>query len=86
MTKKSIKNDKIILFFNYYHNNKHLFSKTFKDLENIYKINLLLLYFCFLIDIKFVDKYDKSGTFYLKNGTKIPVSSRKKESFLSTLF
>jgi two-component system LytT family response regulator len=34
-----------------------------------------------MINTKFVDKYDKSGTIYSKNGTKIPVSTKKKKPF-----
>jgi two-component system LytT family response regulator len=33
--------------------------------------------------MSYIDKYDKSGVIYLKNGKKIPVSTRKKEAFLS---
>lgn len=67
--------------------NKHLVSKTLKDFEErLLEANFQRPHQSFMINMKFVDKYDKSGTIYLKNGTKIPVSSRKKETFLSSLF
>ena len=67
--------------------NKYLVSKTLKDFEErLLAANFQRPHQSFMINMKFVDKYDKSGTIYLKNGTKIPVSSRKKETFLSSLF
>ena len=66
---------------------KHLVSKTLKEFEErLLAANFQRPHQSFMINMKFVDKYDKSGTIHLKNGTKIPVSSRKKESFLSSLF
>ena len=66
---------------------KHLVSKTLKDFEDrLLEANFQRPHQSFMINMKFVDKYDKSGTIYLKNGTKIPVSSRKKETFLTSLF
>lgn len=66
---------------------KHLVSKTLKDFEDrLLEANFHRPHQSFMINMKFVDKYDKSGIIYLKNGTKIPVSSRKKETFLSSLF
>ena len=35
-----------------------------------------------MVNLAFIDKYDKSGVIHLKNGKKIPVSSRKKEQFV----
>ncbi len=67
--------------------NKHLVSKTLKEFEErLLEANFQRPHQSFMINMKYVDKYDKAGTIHLKNGTKIPVSSRKKESFLSTLF
>jgi two-component system LytT family response regulator len=66
---------------------KHLVSKTLKEFEDrLLDANFQRPHQSFMINMKFVDKYDKSGTIHLKNGTKIPVSSRKKETFLSSLF
>lgn len=39
----------------------------------------------FMVNLKFMDKYDKSGLIYLKSGDKIPVSTRKRETFLTQL-
>ena len=66
---------------------KHLASKPLKEFEQ----QLIAHYFTrphqsFIVNMKFIDRYDKSGTIYLKSGIKIPVSSRKKEGFLSRLF
>mgnify|MGYP000079204220 FL=1 len=66
---------------------KYLVSKTLKDFEDrLLEANFQRPHQSFMINMRFVDKYDKSGTIYLKTGTKIPVSSRKKETFLSSLF
>ena len=73
----------------FYLNNgkKYLASKSLKEFEE--KLNST--YFTrphqsFMVNLKFIDKYDKSGTIYLKNGVKIPVSARKKDNFLTRLF
>ena len=66
---------------------KHLVSKTIKFFEDrLLEANFQRPHQSFMINMKFVDKYDKSGIVFLKNGTKIPVSTRKKDSFLSSLF
>lgn len=65
---------------------KHLVSKTLKEFED----RLLAAQFTrphqsYMVNLKYIDKYDKSGVIHLKNGRKIPVASRKKGSF-SSLF
>ncbi|MFK7811565.1 MAG: LytR/AlgR family response regulator transcription factor [Maribacter sp.] len=70
----------------FYCNNgkKHLVSKTLKEFEEpLVAANFVRPHQSFMVNLDFIDKYDKSGVIYLKNGTKIPVSSRKKESFVS---
>lgn len=68
-------------------NNNYLVSKTLKEFESILlQANFQRPHQSFMVNMKFVNKYDKSGTIHLKNGAKIPVSSRKKETFLSSLF
>jgi two-component system LytT family response regulator len=63
---------------------KHLVSKTIKEFEvQLSEANFTRPHQSFMVNLKFIDKYDKSGAIHLKNGTRIPVSSRKKESFLS---
>ena len=73
----------------FYLNNgkKHLASKPLKEYED----QLNLSYFTrphqsFIVNLKFVDRYDKAGTIHLKNGIKIPVSTRKRDNFISRLF
>ena len=66
---------------------KYIASKPLKEFEE----QLTDQYFTrphqsYIVSLKFIDRYDKSGTIHLKNGTKIPVSSRKKDNFLSHLF
>jgi len=63
---------------------KYMVSKTLKEFEErLYEANFTRPHQSFMVNLKFIDKYDKSGTIHLKNGKKIPVSSRKKDSFLT---
>jgi two-component system LytT family response regulator len=63
---------------------KHLVSKTLKEFEDaLSKANFVRPHQSFMVNLKFIDKYEKSGVIYLKNEKKIPVSSRKKETFLT---
>lgn len=64
---------------------KYLVSKTLKEFEE----QLIIASFVrphqsYIVNLNFIDKYEKSGTIYLKNGKKIPVSSRKKEQFVTS--
>ncbi|WP_347373776.1 LytTR family DNA-binding domain-containing protein [Aequorivita sp. Q41] len=73
----------------FYLNNgkKYLASKSLKEFEEqLTKNSFTRPHQSFLVNLKYIDKYDKSGTIYLKNGKKIPVSSRKKETFITKLF
>lgn len=64
-------------------NKKYMVSKTIKEFEErLCKVNFIRTHQSYIVNLKFIDKYDKSGIIYLKNGKKIPVSSRKKEQFL----
>ncbi len=68
-------------------NKKYMVSKTLKEFEErLSKANFTRPHQSFMVNLKFIDKYDKSGVIYLKNGKKIPVSSRKKEHFLTVFF
>jgi len=63
---------------------KYVASKTLKEFEErLYEANFTRPHQSFMVNLKFIDKYDKSGVIYLKNGNKIPVSSRKKDAFLT---
>lgn len=64
---------------------KHVASKSLKEFE----FQLLLNGFArphksFMVNLTYADRYDKSGVIHLKNGNKIPVSMRRRESFLGT--
>lgn len=64
---------------------KYIASKTLKEFEErLSEANFTRSHQSFMVNLKFIDKYDKSGVIYLKNGKEIPVSSRKKDSFLAT--
>lgn len=64
---------------------KYLASKTLKEFEEqLMAANFTRPHQSFMVNLKFIDKYEKSGVIYLKNGKKIPVSSRKKDLFLKS--
>ena len=64
---------------------KYLASKTLKEFEErLTTANFIRPHQSFIVNLKFIDKYEKSGVIYLKNGKKIPVSFRKKEHFVTT--
>lgn len=66
-------------------NKKYMVSKTLKEFEErLLKYNFARPHQSFIINLNFIDKYDKSGIIYLKNGRKIPVATRKKSDFLDT--
>jgi len=63
---------------------KYVVSKTLKEFEEqLTSTNFVRPHQSYIVNLKFIDKYEKSGAIHLKNGKKIPVSSRKKETFLS---
>ena len=63
------------------------FSKTLKEFEErLTRANFTRPHQSFMVNLKFIDKYDKSGAIYLKSGKKIPVSSRKKRSLFNCFF
>lgn len=63
---------------------KHMVSKTLKAFEvQLSESNFIRPHQSFMVNLKFIDKYDKSGEIHLKNGKRIPVSSRRKETFLA---
>lgn len=66
-------------------NKKYMVSKTIKEFEErLTSTHFTRTHQSFIVNLKYIDKYDKSGVIYLKNGKKIPVASRKKEEFLNT--
>lgn len=63
---------------------KYMVSKPLKEYEGqLERFHFTRPHQSFMVNLKYIDKYDKSGTIYLKNGKEIPVSSRKKETFLN---
>lgn len=63
---------------------KYMVSKTLKEFEKrLTEFNFTRPHQSFMVNLSYIDKYDKHGAIHLKNGIKIPVSARKKESFLS---
>ncbi len=66
---------------------KHMASKSLKEFDQpLDKPYFTRPHQSFIVNLKYIDKYDKSGTIHLKNGIKIPVSSRKKDAFLTLFF
>lgn len=63
----------------------HLVSKTLKEFEErLVAVHFVRPHQSYMVNMKFIEKYDKSGIIHLKNGNKIPVSARKKDHFIST--
>ncbi len=66
---------------------KYLASKSLIEFEEqLIRQSFTRPHQSFMVNLKFIDKYDKSGTIHLKNGTQIPVSSRRREGFLGRFF
>ena len=65
-------------------NKKYIASKILKEFEERLNSNdFARPHQSYIVNLNFIDKLDKSGTIYLKNGKKIPISTRKKEAFVS---
>ena len=65
-------------------NKKYIASKTLKEFEERLNSNdFARPHQSYIVNLNFIDKLDKSGTIYLKNGKKIPISTRKKEVFVT---
>jgi len=80
------KSDKGYTSFFLNNGKKHMASKSLKEFEEqLNKASFTRPHQSYMVNLKFIEKYDKSGVIYLKNNQKIPVSSRKKEDFISKL-
>lgn len=78
--------DKGYTTFHCVNGKKHLVSKTLKEFEErLTTANFVRPHQSYMVNLKYIDKYDKSGVIHLKDGKKIPVSSRKKGDF-ATVF
>lgn len=63
---------------------KFMVSKTLKAYESqLAQANFTRPHQSYMVNLKYIDRYDKSGLIHLKNGKTVPVSTRKKDSFLS---
>ncbi|WP_442846141.1 LytR/AlgR family response regulator transcription factor [Leeuwenhoekiella sp. H156] len=77
--------DKGYTSFHLANGKKYIASKPLKEFEEkLEQIHFTRPHQSFMVNLKYIDKYDKSGIIFLKSGKKIPVSSRKKEAFLAT--
>jgi two-component system LytT family response regulator len=78
--------DKGYTTFHLNNGKKHMASKPIKEFEELLlKHSFTRPHQSFMVNLKYIDRYDKSGTIHLKNGKKIPVSSRKRDHFVSIL-
>lgn len=67
-------------------NKSYIASKPIKEFEGQLPEELFIrTHQSYVVNLNFVDKYDKNGYIYLKTGEKIPVATRKKEEFVSRL-
>ena len=65
-------------------NKQYIASKTLKEFESqLSNAQFVRPHQSYIVNLKYIDKYDRSGLIHLKNGKEIPVSLRKRESFLS---
>ncbi len=64
----------------------YIASKPIKEFESqLPNERFIRTHQSFMVNLDYVDKYDKNGYVILKSGEKIPVSSRKKDEFVSKL-
>ena len=67
-------------------NKTYIASKTLKEFESQIPMNKFFrTHQSYLINMDYVDKYDKDGYVFLRSGDRIPVASRRKDAFLSRL-
>jgi two-component system LytT family response regulator len=61
-------------------------SKSIKEFENqLPESNFVRTHQSYIVNMAYVDKYDKTGYLYLKNRERIPVSTRKKDIVISLI-
>lgn len=64
---------------------KYVVSKTLKEFEErLVASHFIRPHKSYIVNLKFIDKYEKSGVIYLHNGRNIPVAFRKREHFITT--
>lgn len=65
----------------------YMASKPIKEFESsLPESTFLRTHQSYVVNLSYVDKYDKNGYIFLRSGEKIPVSTRKKEEFVNKLF
>ncbi|MGJ8549324.1 LytR/AlgR family response regulator transcription factor [Winogradskyella wichelsiae] len=80
------KSDKGYTTFFLSNGKSYLASKPIKEYEGqLPEENFVRTHQSFIVNMTFVDRYDKNGYIYLKSGEKIPVASRRKDDFVSKL-
>lgn len=75
-------------YTSFYLNNgkSYLASKSIKEFESqLPTKNFMRTHQSYIVNLNFVDRYDKNGYIFLKSGEQIPVASRRKENFLQRL-
>ncbi len=73
----------------FYLDNKksYIASKPIKEFEEQLPDELFVrTHQSYVVNLRFIDKFDKTGYIFLKSGNKIPVSTRKREEFVNRLF
>lgn len=64
----------------------YIASKPIKEYEGqLPEIHFIRTHQSFVVNMNFVDRYDKNGYIFLKSGVQIPVASRRKDFFVSKL-
>ncbi|MDY7395859.1 LytTR family DNA-binding domain-containing protein [Aureibaculum sp. 2210JD6-5] len=64
----------------------YIASKPIKEFEGLLPVkNFIRTHQSYIVNLDYIDKYDKAGYIYLKSGTRIPVASRRKEEFVAKL-
>ncbi len=64
----------------------YMASKPLKEFESQLPIKKFIrTHQSFIVNMDYVDKYDKNGYIFLKSGDTIPVSTRKKDMFVARL-
>ncbi len=73
----------------FYLDNKksYIASKPIKEFEEQLPDELFVrTHQSYVVNLRFIDKFDKTGYIFLKSGNRIPVSTRKREEFVNRLF
>ncbi len=80
------KSDKGYTTFYLENNKSYIASKPIKDFESQLPEEFFMrTHQSYVLNLKYVDRYDKDGYVFLKSGIQIPVSTRKKEAFIAKL-